>query len=357
MQWWAEPHLEESAVKGKSAIIYAAAFVIVIYGMQAAKVLLVPFLLASFLGLMTVRPMLWMQSKRVPSMLAVMIIVTTIVLALTVLMTIVGTSLAEFTRALPTYQAGLDAIVKRFFEFLSSRFDDDIAIEGLRDLIDPGWVMTVVATTLNAVREIFTNVLLIVLTMIFILLEASSLPKKIGVAFGSDSFAMRETFLDNLGRYLGIKTLISIATGVCAGLLTWAVGVDFPLLWALVAFLMNFIPTIGSILAAIPAVLLAVVQLGFGAAFGTLIGYLAINIVFGNLLEPRMMGRGVGISPLIVFIGIFFWGWIFGPVGMLLSVPLTMSVKFALEGNERTRWIAILLGSERDAEYALERER
>lgn len=348
--------MDERAGKRTSAIIYAAAFVIVIYGMQAAKVLLVPFLLASFIGLMTVRPMLWMQHKRVPAMLAALIIVITIVLVLTMLMTIVGTSLAEFTRALPSYQARLDLIVKGFFEFLAERLDDDYAIEGLRDVIDPGWVMNVVATTLNAVREIFTNVLLIVLTIVFILLEASSMPMKISVALGTDSFASRETFLDNLGRYLGIKTIVSMMTGVCAGLLTWAIGLDFPLLWAMVAFLMNFIPTIGSILAAIPAVLLAVVQLGFGAAFGTLVGYLVINVIFGNLLEPRMMGRGVGISPLVVFIGIFFWGWVFGPVGMLLSVPLTMSVKMALEGDQRTRWVAILLGSARDAEYALERQ-
>ncbi|MFW2403709.1 MAG: AI-2E family transporter [Gammaproteobacteria bacterium] len=347
----------ETAGKRSNALIYVAAFVVVVYGMQAAKVLLVPFLLASFIGLMTIRPMLWLQSKRVPAMVAALIIVTTIVLVLTILMTIVGTSLAEFTRALPSYQARLDLIVKGFFEFLAERLDDDYAIEGLRDIIDPGWAMNVVATTLNAVREIFTNVLLIVLTIVFILLEASSLPTKISVALGTDSFASRETFLDNLGRYLGIKTLVSMMTGVCAGLLTWAIGLDFPLLWAMVAFLMNFIPTIGSILAAIPAVLLAVVQLGFGAAFGTLIGYLVINVAFGNLLEPRMMGRGVGISPLIVFIGIFFWGWVFGPVGMLLSVPLTMSVKMSLEGDDRTRWVAILLGSERDAEYALEKQR
>jgi len=347
----------EPAVKGSNAIVSAAAFVIIIFGMQAAKVLLVPFLFASFLALITVRPMMWMQSKRVPTIAAALIIVTVIMMILTLVGIIVGTSIADFTAALPTYQARLDAIVKGLFEMVAGYFDDGTSIEGLRDIVDPGWAMKFVATTLNATREVLTNVLLIVLTMIFILLEASSMPTKIELALGSrrGSFATRQSFLDNIGRYLGIKTMISIMTGLSAGLLTWAIGLDFPLLWAMLAFLLNYIPTIGSIIAAVPAVLLAVVQLGFGAAFGTLFGFIVINIVFGNLLEPRLMGHGVGISPLVVFIGIFFWGWVFGPVGMLLSVPLTMSLKIALEGDERTHWIAVLLGSARDAEYALEK--
>ena len=105
--------------------------------------------------------------------------------------------------------------------------------------------------------------------------------------------------------------------------------------------------------AAVPAVLLALVQLGPGAASATAIGFAGINVIFGNLIEPRLMGYGVGISPLIVFVGLVFWGWVFGPVGMLLSVPLTMTLKMALESDTRTRWVAILIGSERDAVHEL----
>ena len=121
----------------------------------------------------------------------------------------------------------------------------------------------------------------------------------------------------------------------------------------MLAFLFNYVPTIGSIIAAVPPVLLAIIQLGIGEATTTMAGYMAINIAFGNFIEPRLMGYGVGISPLIVFTGLVLWGWIFGPVGMLLSVPLTMALKMGLESNDDTRWIAILIGSERDAEYEL----
>lgn len=345
--------------KNSNAFISAAALVVLIYGMQAAKVLLVPFLLAGFLGLITVRPMLWMQSKRVPSIIAALIIVTVIMLVLTIIVAIVGTSLADFTRALPAYQARLDAIVKNMFDFLAERLGDDFAIEGFSDIIDPGWAMGVVVTTLNSIREVLTNIFLIFLTMVFLLLEASSMPIKLSAAMGGGeaTFANQRDFLDNIGRYLGIKTIISMVTGMSAGLLTWSIGLDFPLLWAMLAFLLNYIPTIGSIVAAIPAILLAVVQLGFGAAFATALGFAGINIVFGNLVEPRLLGYGVGISPLVVFMGLFFWGWVFGPVGMLLSVPLTMSLKLTLERDESTRWVAILLGSERDAEHELEQRR
>ena len=181
--------------------------------------------------------------------------------------------------------------------------------------------------------------------------------RSINIWRSTQSLEGPRVFLANLGRYLGIKTIVSIATGLTAGVLTWVIGLDFPLLWAMLAFLLNYIPTIGSIIAAVPAVLLALVQLGVGEASATALGFVGINVLFGNLIEPRLMGYGVGISPMVVFIGLVLWGWIFGPVGMLLSVPLTMTLKLALESDERTRWAAILLGSERDAQYALMKRR
>jgi predicted PurR-regulated permease PerM len=338
-----------------STVVSIAAVVVIIYGMQLAKVWLVPFLIAAFLALITVRPMLWMQSKRVPSFIAALLIVTMIMLVLAVVGTILGSSIAEFTAALPGYQARLDTIVDGAIQFVIKYLNTDESVDNIGDMIDPGWAMGLVATILNSLNDVLTNTFLIIFTMIFILLEASSVGVKVQAAFGrsADSLKGPREFLHNLGRYLGIKTIVSIATGLCAGLLTWSIGVDFPLLWAMLAFLLNYVPTIGSILAALPAVLLALVQLGPGEAGATAIGFAAINVAFGNLIEPRLLGYGVGISPLVVFVGLIFWGWVFGPVGMLLSVPLTMTLKLTLESDERTRWIAILLGSERDAQHAI----
>lgn len=347
--------MSETARKNGSVIISLAAVIIVIYGMQMAKALLVPFLVASFLALITVRPMLFMQKNRVPAILAALIIVSVIMLILSIVGTVVGRSVAEFTAAIPTYQASLNAIVEGVLDFAVERLNADESIRDLSNVVDPGFAMGLVATLLNGLRSVLTNVFLIFFTMIFILLEASTLKTKVEASFGrkATTFQRPREFLTNLGRYLGIKTIVSFATGFLAWLLTWTIGLDFPLLWGMLAFLLNYVPTIGSIIAAVPAILLALVQLGPGAALATLIGFAGINVLFGNFIEPRLMGYGVGISPLIVFVGLIFWGWVFGPVGMLLSVPLTMTLKLGLESDESTRWIAVFLGSERDAQYAL----
>lgn len=348
--------MNDTLPSNTSKLVSFAAIIVIVYGLQMAKALLVPMLVAVFLALITVRPMLWMQSKRVPAVLAALVIVTFIMLILLLLGGIVGTSIGDFTAALPSYQKRLDGIIQGAFNFIASRVATDGSLQSFRDMIDAGWAMALAATILNGLKDVLTNVFLIFITMIFILLEASTVETKMRAAFGRSTSSLHElgAFLTNLGRYLGIKTVVSLATGLLAGVLTYSIGVDFPLLWAMLAFLLNYVPTIGSIIAAIPAVLLALVQLGPAEATATAVGFIAINIVFGNFLEPRLMGYGVGISPLVVFFGLIFWGFVFGPIGMLLSVPLTMTLKMGLESDRRTRWIAILIGSERDAQYAID---
>jgi len=158
--------------------------------------------------------------------------------------------------------------------------------------------------------------------------------------------------MESVNRYLIIKTAVSIATGAAVTLWLTILGVDYPILWGVVAFLFNFVPNIGSIIAAVPALLLALVQLGPEAVLYTGAGYVVINLVVGNAVEPRFMGRGVGLSTLVVFVSLVFWGWTLGLVGMLLSVPLTMIVKIALESKDETRWIAVLLGPDIEPEEA-----
>ena len=133
-------------------------------------------------------------------------------------------------------------------------------------------------------------------------------------------------------------------TGLVIFIWLWVLGVDYAILWGLLSFLLNFIPTVGSFIAAVPAVLLALVQLGILHAGLTLSGFVLVNLVMGNVIEPRWMGRGLNLSPLVVFVSLVLWGWVLGPVGMLLSIPLTIMVKIALENQPESRWISIMLG-------------
>jgi len=328
---------------GTAALISVAAIVVVIYGMQAAQRILVPFLVAVFLAVICTPLLHGMRRLKVPAGIAVFVIVAGIIGILALAGAFVGGAIGEFTARLPFYEQQLDLKLAD----LAGRFDTQFSVGELIDQIQPASPMGLVANLFTGLQSLFANFFLIIFAVVFLLLEASTMPRKLQLVLAGshadpDYF---KRFTHGVQRYLGIKTLISVVTGILAYVLTSLVGLDFPLLWGLLAFLFNYVPTIGSLIAAIPPLMLALVQFGFAQAAMIGVGYLALNVTIGGLIEPRVMGRGLGLSTLVVFLSLVFWGWVFGPVGMLLSVPLTMTAKIALESGERTAPIAILMGS------------
>ena len=337
----------------RSAMVIAA-IVIIIAGMREASAILVPFLLAVFIAVIGVPPAFWLKRKGVPYSLAVLAVVLVILGIGTGMGAVLSTSLNRFYRQIDSYKASLNQQMDALFVWLKGmgvHLDWDL----LREVVNPGEAMQLVATLLAGLGGVLTNAFLITLTVVFILLEASGFPAKLRAAQGNPNASLRgiEEFTHGVKRYLALKTVVSLATGFSAALWVTLLGLDFPLLWGLLAFLFNYVPTIGSIVAAVPAVLLALIQLGPFPALLVAVGYLCINFAFGSLIEPRFMGRGLGLSTLVVFLSLVFWGWVLGPVGMLLSVPLTMTAKIGLESREETRWLAILLGSEKSAAATL----
>ena len=219
--------------------------------------------------------------------------------------------------------------------------------------------MRLVAKMLSGLGGVLTNSFLILLTVIFILLEASSFPRKVRAAFGDpkNSLSQFSKITEAVNNYLAIKTLVSLGTGVVVTIWVGLLGIDFPVVWGLLAFLLNFIPNLGSIISAVPPVLLGYIQFGIGRALIVAAGYAVVNVVFGNWVEPKLMGRKLGLSTLVVFLSLVFWGWVWGPAGMLLSVPMTMVVKIALESHPSTKWISILLDSESSIPRTLPQEK
>jgi predicted PurR-regulated permease PerM len=260
-------------------------------------------------------------------------------------MTFAGRSLNSLSRQLPSYQERLAVTMTQVITWLNSQGADIDANNFLiTDYFSPRVLMNLVSYGLSILRVLFTNMFLVLLIVLFILLEASGFPGKLQAAFPDPNVLDHfQTIRANVNRYMGLKALISLATGLSIWVLLALIGVDFPGTWGLLAFFLNFIPAIGSIIAAVPAVLWALVQLGLSSALLTALAYLVVNIIIGNFLDPRIIGKKLGLSPLVVIISLIFWGWVLGPVGMLLSVPLTMIAKIALATNEDTRWLAVML--------------
>ena len=326
-------------------LVVAAAFVIVVSGLKMAGPLLVPFLLAVFIA-MIVSPLLaWLKRYHLPNGVAIFFVIALVFSVGLILAAVIGSSVDNFRQDIPTYSAKLTAMSTSIQQWLSQR---GIAIDSEQwsSSFNPGAVMGVVGNTLASFGNVMTNAVMILLTVIFILAENVSFGEKLRSATGSNnSQEWLRTVSDSVHSYLALKAGISLLPGLVIFVWLTILGVDYAVLWGLIAFLLNFIPTVGSFIAAVPAVLLALVQLGVFEAGLTLAGFVVVNLIMGNVLEPRWMGRGLNLSPLVVFVSLVLWGWVLGPVGMLLSIPLTIMLKIALENQDETRWIGIMLGA------------
>lgn len=322
-----------------------AAFVVVVAGIKAAEELMVPFLLAAFLATIAATPVFWMARHRVPVGLAIAGVVAALIAVLLGVGAVVASSVDDFREQMPFYGERLNTLVASGTA-LALRLGIDLSEVSALDGLDPSQAFTLAGNMLAGFGNVLSNGFLILLTVIFILGEASSFPAKLKAVLKVPERDLPHfrRFAENVNRYIAIKTAISAATGVVVWLAMLIIGVDFPALWGLLAFLLNYVPTIGSLIAAAPPVLLALVQLGAWHAAAVAAVFAVTNVGFGNVVEPRFMGRGLGLSTLVVFLSLVFWGWMLGPVGMLLSVPLTMTLKIALEANPGTTWLALLLG-------------
>jgi AI-2 transport protein TqsA len=327
-------------------LLVMAAFIIVVAGMRAAESLLVPFLLSLFIAVIVTPLLSWLNDKGLPNGLSILLIVLVIVVAGFFIGTIVGSSINSFSSDLPEYQARLIALSDGLQQKLAS-MGVTIDPSQWREIFNPSAALAVAGNTLGAFGNMMTNGFLILLTVMFILAEEVNFTEKLRAAVpgGDKTIAALHGFTQSVNKYMAIKTLVSLLTGLIVIVSLWIIGVDYPVLWGLLAFLLNFIPTLGSILAAVPPVLLAIVQLGVPEALVVGAVFFGVNTIIGNILEPRFMGKGLNLSSLVVFLSLVFWGWILGPVGMLLSVPLTMTVKIALENFEDTYWVSVMLGS------------
>lgn len=327
-------------------VLYAlAAFVVVTAGLQAAAGIITPVLLAGFLAIIFAPALLVLRDRGVPTLLALPLLSAPVIVAAMMLSLVLEASFTTLQRNMSTYQRRLEMRKHELVDGLR-RMGVDIPEEVSFGELDPSRFGRWTAYGISMLRSIVTLAALVLILLLITLLEAAGLSRKfeaLGIEVTGGLERMRAILL-NVRYYLLLKTLISGITGLAVFVLLWLLEIDFPVLWGLTAFALNYVPNIGSILAAVPAVTLAWIMNGGPTAVTVAAGYIAINVVIGSILEPMWMGRGVGLSPLVVVLSLLYWGWVLGPIGMLLSVPLTMTCKIVLEADASTRWIAVLLG-------------
>ncbi|HEF0023810.1 TPA: AI-2E family transporter [Citrobacter amalonaticus] len=332
-------------LNGLKIVIMLGMLVIILTGIRFAADIIVPFILALFIAVVLSPLVQRMVKLRIPRVLAISLLVIIIVMAMVLLLAYLGTSLNELARTLPQYRSSLVIPLKNLEPWLV-RLGIGVSVDEMVKYIDPNAAMTLITNLLAQLTNAMSSIFLLLLTVVFMLLEVPQLPTKFQqiMVRPVEGIAAIQRAIDSVSHYLVLKTAISLVTGLVVWGMLSALDVRFAFIWGLLAFALNYIPNIGSVLAAIPPIIQVLAFGGLYDALVVLAGYLIINLVFGNILEPRIMGRGLGLSTLVVFLSLIFWGWLLGPVGMLLSVPLTIIVKIALEQSIGGQSIAILLG-------------
>ncbi len=334
----------------------AVAFIL-IQGLRFTQPVLLPIATAAFLAAICLPAVLWLSRRRVPLAVAVLVTVFTVAGGFALLIVVGIQQFAELQlRLLTLVNATLPQLELWFgqLEDWAPFLEEGQLTALLFGLVNPVLTYLVTGATTWAL-SLVASTFLVVLILVFALGEAIVLPRKLRViAGGGEPWDERfGAIIEEVQGYLVIKTLVSLATGVLLGLWTWFMGLEQPILLGLIAFVLNYVPTIGSILASAPALVLALINVdpvtaefaGIDIQHAAIVGlgYLTVNVLFGNWLEPTLMGRRLGLSTLIVVVSLVFWGWLWGPVGALLSVPLTMVVKIMLENTRDLQWIAVLL--------------
>jgi len=321
---------------------------LLLIALRTLSPVLVPVLQAGFLTLLAAKPVLWLRRRRLPHFLAVFSVVVALTSILVALSTLVASSIAELTRRAPIYEQQLDVLIRAWTRRLES-WNVEVSVGSIEHLLDPGSLVGYAAVAAQRVGVTFAQLVFVMLLVLFALLE---LPRHFPKFQALSSRATLDLdraklVVGGIDRYVLIKTWIGLGTGATAGILIAIIGVDHALLWGFLTFLLNYVPNVGSIIAAGPPILLAFLEMGPWPALLVAVTYLVVNLGFANILEPRVMGEGLGMSPVTILVSLLLWGWVFGPTGVLLAVPIGIALRSSLERSEETRWIAILLGLRR----------
>jgi AI-2 transport protein TqsA len=332
--------------KGTKTLLVLALAVVIGAGLKASASLIVPLLVAAFIAAATQPLVDYLESRGFPTFLAVLATMIGAAACIVGFGALLAVAISDFSDSVPAYRRSIAHGKLQAAAWLTdhglSRGAASVASFDVAEAAE-----RLLGKAALAMPDAVSAAGIVLFVLIFVLLEVASFRRKMhrGLHWLPQQFEHVRHAVEDVKKYLFVKTALSAATGVLCGLLCMAFGVEAALLWGLLAFVLNFIPNIGSIIAVGPPLAIALVEYGPGRALAILGGYLIVNNVIGNLLEPKIMGRALGLSALVVVLSVIIWGWLLGPIGALLSVPLTMTLKLLCANTEDLRWVAVLLGS------------
>ena len=319
-------------------LFVCAALVIIFSGLMAAKSIIIPLLLAAFFSVLFAPAQAWLIKLGLPTTVSVLVTLAIVIVVFSGLVDILTRSMTSFIADLPSLTDSFQQQIEPILNLLPA---SDVSSK-INSLLQPATALGFLKTSLSGLLGVMNNLLLVIFLILFMLLESSHMHEKLARLGSSDAVQGFSEFSKKINSYMIYKGVFSAITGILVSLGLWVFSVDYAILWGFLAFLLNFIPTVGSIIAAIPPLLLSLVSGGYIDAGLVAILFLCVNIIIGNFIEPKYMGHGMGLSPLTVFLSLIFWGWVFGIVGMFLSVPLTMVIKIALDSAGHKKIASLL---------------
>jgi AI-2 transport protein TqsA len=320
-----------------------AATVVVLVGMRLAAPILNPILFALVLSLLFSPIYAWLRRHRIPTPLALVIMLVGLTVLFVGIFLIMGVSIARFSADIGSYAGKLNVQVSNVQDLAKTLGLSNVDI---RDVVKPGALAGAIGTLLSGVADFLSNLFLILIIVLFLLAEGPAMMNRLHASAGRDRPQVQRltVFGRNVVRQLGLRAIVNLVTGAGVTILLLALGVDFPLMWGILTFFLSFIPWIGLPLAVAPAVVLALAEHGIERALLVIAGVIVINILAENALSPMLMGRGLSLSPTVLFIGFIFWAWLLGGPGAFLAAPLTIFVVLMLETFPETRWLAGVMG-------------
>lgn len=338
----------EEARRHLSTLQLLSAIVVIGVGFYLARPVLIPMSLA-LLVVITVLPIVrLLRGFGVPRLLALLLVITAFLGMTFGLGQLAMNSLLEVRSELPRFAEEIESIQAQVTERVNE-IGLDVPDHVIQGAFNPEWLFDSVGLMVRTLASMAQQTLFILLLAAFMLVEAYHLPKKLKVIFSTPSGAFRmerlQRMVTQVQQYLLVKTGSSLLTGFLVSGFAYLVGLDFAILLGLIAFVLNYVPTIGSVVAAIPAVALALLSGGVGTVLVVAGFYLGINLLIGNLLEPAVQGRQLGLSTFAVVLSLFVWGALWGPIGAFLAVPLTMVTRILVENSRELGWFSVLLGS------------